>query len=159
MATFAIESNGRLEKTAVYYNGQQLAGIKEVFLNLDEEGAFDAVIQYEGSDRQIHNKQIFTEYLTNVKTSEPSFTDEEAAQLQLVQIESNGDIESTSVFINEIEMQGIVSMYLHIKVPTMVEKSGLGSIFSKKEKLNDETFKAEITFRYDDGEIETEEIF
>jgi hypothetical protein len=159
MATFAIESNGRLEKTAVYYNGQQLAGIKEVFLNLDEEGAFDAVIQYEGSDKQIHNKQIFTDYLTNVKTSEPSFTDEEAAQLQLVQVESNGDIESTSVFINEIEMQGIVSMYLHIKVPTMVEKSGLASVFSKKEKLNDETFKAEITFRYDDGEVETEEIF
>ena len=27
MATFAIESNGRIEKTAIYYNGEQLSGI------------------------------------------------------------------------------------------------------------------------------------
>lgn len=63
MATFGIESNGRLENTAVYYNGEQLAGLRQVLLNLAEDGTFDAVISYRGEDGRLYTKNPFTDYL------------------------------------------------------------------------------------------------
>jgi len=158
MATFSVESNGRLEKTAIYFNGEQLGGVKEVFLNLDEDGTFDAVIQYEGTDKQIHSKQIFLDYLEKMKIVEPSFTEEEAEELQLFTVESNGDIEETSVFLNEEMLDGIISLFVHIKGTQAV--SGLKSLFSLKKELPDHPeFKAEITYRNEDNSTETEAIF
>lgn len=158
MATLGIESNGRLEKTAVYYNGEQIGGVKELYLNLDEMGSFDAIIQYEGTDKNTYTKQIFVDHLTNVQTRAPSFTEEDARDLQLLTVESDGDIESTSVFINDDMEDGIVSLFVHIKAGT--SPGGIKSMFSLKKELPEHPeFKAEITFRYDDDEVETENIF
>ena len=158
MPSFSIESNGRLEKTAVYYNGEQLGGVKEIFINLDEDGTFDAVIQYEGTDKEIHSKQIFSEYLTNAKFVEPSFTEEESELLREITIESDGLIENTSVFEGEEIIDGIVSLLIHIKGTE--NKKGLSSIFSKSNSIPDTPeFKAEITFRNEDDTLETEDFF
>lgn len=159
MATFGIESNGRLEKTAVYHNGQQLSGVKEIFLNLDENGTFDAIIQYEGSDKELYTKNIFTEYLENLKIVEPSFSEEEAQELNLLEIDSDGDIESASVYYNNEQLDGLVSLYVHIKgvKPT---KSSIRQLFSGKEDLPDHPeFKTEFVFRNEDNTLDTEAIF
>jgi hypothetical protein len=158
MATFGIESNGRLEKTALYYNGEQIGGVKEIFLNLDEDGTFDSIIQYEGKDKQHYTKNIFRDYLTNIKVSEPSFTEEEAAELQLLEIESDGDIENTMVFLNEENLEGIVNVLIHIK--STQEPNSLHKFFAGKKYVPDHIeFKAEITFRNEDDSLETEEVF
>jgi len=158
MATFAIESNGRLEKTALYYNGEQVGGIKEIFLNLDEDGTFDSIIQYEGKDKQSYTKNIFRDYLTNIKLTDPSFTEEESAELQLLEIESDGDIENTMVFLNDENLEGIVSILIHIK--STQEANNLQKFFAGKKYIPDHIeFKAEIVFRNEDNTLETEDIF
>jgi hypothetical protein len=158
MATFSIESNGRLEKTAIYYNGEQIGGVKEIFLNLDEEGTFDAVIQYEGTDKQIYTKSIFEEYLENLRVVPPSFSEDEAEDLQMITIESNGDIESTTVLNKYDEVyEGIVSLFIHIKGTE--SPGGIRSIFSKKSVPEAAEFVADVTFRYEDDSIETERVF
>ena len=86
MPEFSIESAGLLPRTAIYYNGQQLRGVKEVFLNLDENGTFDAIIQYEGRDEQIYTKNVMTDYLEQVQLSEPLFTEEEARTMTLLTV-------------------------------------------------------------------------
>jgi len=158
MAEFAIESNGRLEKTAIYFNGEQIGGVKEVFLNLDEDGTFDSIIQYEGKDKNIYTKNIFSDYLENLKTVPPSFTEEEARSMFLFTVVSDGDIENTLVYENDEESEGIVSVLVHIKGAET--KKGIKSFFKTKNKVPDRAeFKAEITFRNDDDTIETEDIF
>jgi hypothetical protein len=160
MATIGIESNGRLERTAVYYNGEQISGLKELLLNLDEDGTFDSVIQYEGSDKILYNKNIFSDSLTNIKIVEPSFTEDEAMNLRLFEIDSNGDIENTVVFLNSDELQGIVNLYLHIKSSHTPRGSGLMNFFGRHKDLPEEAeFKAEFTFRNDDDTLSTEGIF
>lgn len=157
MATFTIESNGRLEKTALYFNGEQIGGVKELFINMDENGTFDAVIQYEGIDRKIYNKSLFVEYLSNIKISEPSFTEAEAAELHRLTVESEGNIESSTVLFDDDELEGIVSVFIHIKATG--NKEGLRTLFAKKEIPEQPQFKAEITFRNEDGTLETEEVY
>lgn len=158
MAVLSIESNGLLEKTAVYYNGSQVAGIKELLLIMDEEGTFETLIQYEGTDKNVYTKQIFSEHLDNLKTVPPSFTEEEASELQLFTIESNGDIDDSVVFINDEPQEGVVSVFIHIKASK--NKSGFLSFLKRNEQVNSEIlFKAEITYRNEDDSIETEEIF
>ena len=157
MPTFSIESNGRLEKTAVYYNGEQLGGIKEILMNIDEEGTFDAFIQYEGSDKNLYTKQIFTDYFDNIKVVEPTFTEEEAEELQLLTIESEGNIEETSLMMNEEPLDGVVRLEVHIKGTNKV--SGLKSLFTQNDLSDKPVFKAEITFRNEDDTIETENVF
>lgn len=158
MATFSIESNGLLESTAVYFNGEQVSGVKEIFLNLDEEGTFDAIIQYTGTDGVQYTKQIFTDYLENLKTVEPSFTEEEAAQLQLFTVESDGGIDTAVVLLNEEQLEGVVSVLIHIKTGGQ-NKGGIRSLFSKPQIPEHDEFKAEITFRNADDSLETENIF
>jgi hypothetical protein len=158
MATFSIESNGLLESTAVYFNGEQISGVKEIFLNLDEEGTFDAIIQYTGTDNVQYTKQIFTDYLENLKTVEPSFTEEEAAQLQLFTVESDGGIDSAVVLLNEEQLEGVVSVLIHIKTGGQ-NKGGIRSLFSKPQIPEHDEFKAEITYRNADDTLETENIF
>lgn len=158
MATFTIESNGRIEKTAVYFNGEQLGGIKEVFLHLDEEGTFDAILQYEGSDKQLSTKHIFNDYLSNLRVVEPSFTEEESQQLVSLTIESDGDIENTVVLLDNEVLDGIVSIFVHLK--GVESKTGLRNIFKSKTYIPDiPEFRAEITFRNEDESLEMEAIF
>lgn len=158
MATFTIESNGRLEKTAVYFNGEQISGIKEIFINIDEEGSFDTIIQYEGTDKTIHTKNIFEDnFLDKAKIVEPSFTEDEARALVEFSIESDGDLESTWLYINDEELEGVVSLFLHIKAAE--NKAGLSKIFGNNKIPDTVEFKAEITYRNEDDSLETEEIF
>ena len=158
MAVLSIESNGLLEKTAVYYNGSQVAGIKELLINIDEEYTFDALIQYEGTDKQIYTKHVFSDYLNNLKTVPPSFTEEESQELQLFTVESNGEIGDTVLYINEESLEGVVSLFLHIKASK--NKSGFLDFLKNKEiSSSDVIFKSEISFRNDDGTIDVEEIF
>jgi hypothetical protein len=158
MPTLGIESNGTIEKTAVYYNGQQLGGLRELFLNLSEDGTFDSVIVYLGSDGNEYIKNPFSDYLDNLQFREPSFTEEEASNLQLVEIESDGDIENTSVYYNSNFLDGLVELFIHIKSPVQ-NKSKISSLF-KSGKVNESSnFVANFTFRYEDGSIVTEGIF
>lgn len=157
MATFSIESNGRLEKTAVYYNGQQLGGIREILLNLDEEGTFDAVLQYEGADKALYTKQIFSDYLNNVKIVEPTFTEEDASELVLLTIESDGELDNTAVMINDEIQEGIVNLFIHIKA--VKNKSDVRSLFKSNSNIETSVFKAEITYRNEDNTLDTEVIF
>ena len=157
MATFVIESNGRIEKTAVYYNGEQIGGLKEVMLNLDEDGTFDAVLQYEGTNGEIYTKSIFEDFLENLKVVEPTFTEEEASYLTQFVIESDGNIENTNLFLNDEPVDGVVSIYIHIK-STKTNSGGIASIFKKNIPTNVE-FKSEITYRNEDETLETERIF
>ncbi|MBX3042496.1 MAG: hypothetical protein KIT33_06705 [Candidatus Kapabacteria bacterium] len=159
MAVLSIESNGLLEKTAVYYNGSQISGIKELFLNIDEEGTFDALIQYEGSDKQLYTKNIFSDNLVNLKIVPPSFTEEEAAALQLFTVESDGELENTIIYINDEAQEGVVNIFLHIKA--VKNKSGFLSFLKQSPETynQDLIFKSEITFRNEDDTLETEEIF
>ncbi len=55
--TFAIESNGFLEKTACYINGQQVGGLKEVFINIDEAGIFKYEMVHKLSEKIKNNQQ------------------------------------------------------------------------------------------------------
>lgn len=159
MPEFAIESNGRIEKTAVYYNGEQLAGVREIFLNLDENGAFDAIIQYQGEDGQMYVKQIFSDYLEMVRTREPSFDEEEAQSLHLLMVASDGDINTTGVFIDDVEQTGIVSLFVHMK-PANNTSSGIRGFFGGRPDIPEATeFKAQITYRNDDDSLSTEGIF
>jgi hypothetical protein len=157
MPTFSIESNGRLEKTAVYYNGEQLGGIKEIFISLDEEGTFDAFIQYEGTDKNLYTKQIFKDYFDNAKIVEPTFTEEEAEELRLLTIESDGEIENTVLLMNDEDLNGVVSLEIQIKGTN--KPSGLKSLFKQNELTDKPVFKSEITFRNEDDSLETESIF
>ena len=160
MPSLSIESNGRLENTAIYINGMQIGGVKEILLSLDEDGTFDAVIQYLGTDKEVYTKQLFRDTLSNLKTVPPSYTEAEAErlQLQLLTIESEGGIETTDVLINDEYEEGIVNIFLHIKSATQ-NKKGISSVFGKKEQIETETFKAQITYRNEDETLETEEIF
>lgn len=158
MPILGIESNGTIEKTAVYYNGEQLGGLRELFLNLNEDGTFDSVIVYLGSDGNEYTKNPFSDYLDNVQFREPSFTEEEASNLQLVEIESDGNIENTTVYYNSELLDGLVEMFVHIKSPAQ-NKSRVYSLF-KSGKVNESPdFIANFTFRYEDGSIITERIF
>ncbi len=157
MATFIIESNGRIERTAVYYNGEQIGGLKEVMLNIDEEGTFDAVLQYEGTNGEIYTKSIFEEFLENLKIVEATFTEEEAQMLTQFVVDSDGDIENTNLFLNDEPLDGVVNIFIHIK-SLKAKGLGIAGIF-KKDIATDVEFRSEITFRNEDNTLETERIF
>ncbi len=141
MPELSIESNGLLETTAVYYNGEQLRGVRELLLNMDENGTFDAILQYKGADGEMYTRNVLEEYLDNVATGEPSFTEEEAQSLRLLTIDSDGSLENTIVALDGVAQGGIVSLYVHIKAPPEVE------------------FTAEITYREEDGQLTREKVF
>lgn len=158
MAVLAIESNGTIEMTAVYYNGNQLAGVRELFLNLDEDGTFETLIVYKDKFGQEIIKNPFVDYLDNIQLREPAFTEEEAKNLHLLEIESNGDIQNTLVYYDHQPLDGLVNLFLHIKAP-IVKKSLISSLLGKGKYTDNVEYKAMFTFRYEDGRIETEDIF
>lgn len=160
MPEFSIEGNGRLERTAIYYNGQQLDKVREVFIHISEEGEFDALIMYIGSDGQQYSKNIFTDYLDGIQTEPPGFTEDEAASLQMLTVDSDGSLESTLLLRNNEEQQGVVRLYVHIKAPTVEEGRGLRSWFGGKKNIPERAeFAAEITYREIDGSLTTEGVF
>lgn len=158
MAVLAIESNGTIEMTAVYYNGNQLAGVRELFLNLDEDGTFETLIVYKDKFGQEIIKNPFVDYLDNIQLREPAFTEEEAKNLHLLEIESDGDIQNTLVYYDHQPLDGLVNLFLHIKAP-IVKKSLISSLLGKGKYTDNVEYKAMFTFRYEDGRIETEDIF
>jgi hypothetical protein len=159
MTEFTILSNGRMERTAVYVNGEQLRGVKEILLSLDENGTFDAILQYVGTDGQLYTRQMFNEYLDAVQTTDPTFDEEEASRMRALTVQSDGDIAGTIVFIDGEEQAGIVSLYVHMKSPTHTS-GGLRAFFSGKKDIPERTeFKAEITYRNDDDSLSTEELY
>jgi len=160
MAEFSIEGNGRLEKTAIYYNGEQLNGVKEIFLNLDENGAFDAILMYVGTDGVAYTKNVFTDYLEKIATEPAGFTEEEARSLSIFTLISEGDIAQTTILRNNEEQGGVVSIYVHIKAPSMPPGGGLRAFFGGQKEIPEHTeFKAEIVYREDDGKLTTEGLF
>ncbi|MFM7341058.1 MAG: hypothetical protein ACKO2H_13200, partial [Bacteroidota bacterium] len=97
MRTVTIESNGRIEKTAIYINGEQIAGIKELLIAIDEESNFNAIISFEDNIGNVHTKQLFTDDLSSLKRKDPTFSMEDSEYLQSFTIESNGDLQETSL--------------------------------------------------------------
>ena len=160
MRTFSIESNGRIERTALYLNGEQLSGINELFIHVDEDGTFDAVIEYVGSDGQTRVKQLFSDYLDKLKVAPPAFTEEDAQYLQLLTVESNGDVGDTLLYYNDVPLEGVVDILVHIRKGES-NSSGLFTslIKGKKNIPDDETFRAEIMFRNEDDSLELETLF
>jgi hypothetical protein len=160
MAEFSIEGNGRIERTAIYFNGQQLDGVREVFVNISEDGEFDVLLMYIGIDGQPYTKNVFTDYLDNVKTEPAGFTDEEAQTLNLLTIVSDGSLDSTVVARNNEEQFGVVRLYVHIKAPSVQDGKGLRSWFGGAKSIPERAeFVAEITYREDNGELTTEGVF
>lgn len=160
MRTFSIESNGRIEKTALYLNGEQLSGVNEVFIHIDEDGTFDAVIEYVGSDGQARTKQLFTDYLDKMKVTPPVFTEEEARYLQLLTIESNGDVSETLLYYNDVPLEGVVDILLHIRKGASNTSSLFTSLIKGKKTLpDDEAFRAEMMFRNENDTLELETLF
>lgn len=160
MAEFSIEGNGRLEKTAVYYNGEQLDGVREIFLNIDEQGTFDAMLMYVGTDGRSYTKNIFADYLENIRTEPPGFSEEEARQLSMLTVISDGDLESTVLVRNNEEQVGVVSLFVHIKAPSVPEGGSLRAFFGGSKQIPDATeFRAEIVYREDNGQLTTEGVF
>ncbi len=160
MAEFSIEGNGRIERTAIYFNGQQLDGVREVFVNISEDGEFDVLLMYIGIDGQPYTKNVFTDYLDNVKTEPAGFTDEEAQTLNLLTIVSDGSLDSTVVARNNEEQFGVVRLYVHIKAPSVQDGKGLRSWFGGAKSIPERAeFVAEITYREDDGQLTTEGVF
>lgn len=159
MPEFSIESNGMIESTAVYYNGEQLAGVREVLLNIDETGVFDAVISYEDETGAMQTRQIFSDYLHGVRTREAAFTHEEAQALRLLTVQSDGDLESTIVAIDGEEQFGIIHLFAHIKAPPR-DGGRSRSWFRKQADPTDRAeFRVEVTYRNDDDTTETEGVF
>lgn len=160
MPELSIEGNGRLERTAIYYNGQQLDKVREIFIHISEDGDFDALIMYVGSDGQHYTKNLFTDYLDGVQTEPPGFTSEEASSLQMLTIDSDGTLESTLLLRNNEEQDGVVRLYVHIKAPTVEEGRGLRSWFGGSKNIPERAeFAAEITYREIDGSLTTEGVF
>ncbi len=157
MRTVAIESNGLIERTAVYINGQCIGGIRELMIHLSEDGDFDSVITYKGTDGQIRTKELLVDYLENLQVLPPPFTEEEAAQLQLLEIETDGDIDSTVVYWNGEPLTGIVDLLIHIREGGT--PSRWGKFLGQQGTGDQDVFVAEITFREEDGSLTTERIF
>lgn len=141
MAEISIESNGRLENTAIYYNGEQVSGVKEIMLNIDENGSFDAILSYTGDDGRVYSKNVLIDFMDKLQTREPAFTEEEAASMRLLTVTSDGSLETTTVVRDGEEQSGIVSLFVDIKAPP------------------ETIFKAEITYRESDGQLTTEGVF
>lgn len=161
MATFGIESNGRIDRTALYLNGEQISGVQEVYIHITEDGTFDSVIRYKGSDGVERSKSLFDTFLENISVRPPAFSEEDAKYLRTFVIDSDGSLENTVLFLNDEELDGVTEVFLHIKAPQQ-KKSGFLSRFSSGSSGVEEhsaVFRAEISYRYDDGSIETEQVF
>jgi hypothetical protein len=158
MREFSIESNGSLEKTALYFNGEQLGGVRQLMLHISENGDFDTILVYEGTDKTIYTKNIFTDYLDNIKKVPASFTEEDAQYLRLLAVQSDGELETTMVLINGEPQDGIVDLLVSIERGSAPASTGF-SLFKKQEPTGPATFRAEIQYRNADDSLSTESVF
>ena len=160
MRTLTIESNGRIERTAVYINGEQVSGIHEFFVGIDEEGMFTAIVTYPDKQGNLLTKQIFSDDISQLPRRNPAYTDEDASNLQTLTIESDGTLDNTSVFINDEFAEGIVSLTIHLRIESQpTTRSLFSSLFQKKSNISDTIFMNEIVFRNSDGSESTETLF
>ncbi len=159
MRELSIESNGSLEKTAVYMNGEQLGGIHQMMLHISEDGDFDTILVYEGTDKQMYTKNMFSDYLDNIKKVPPTFSEEEAQFLRLLTVTSDGSLESTMVYINEEPQDGIVDLLVQIQRGTPAQRGGITTMFKKQESGERPLFRAEIQYRNEDDTVSTESVF
>lgn len=159
MRELSIESNGSLEKTAVYINGEQIGGIHQMMLHISEDGDFDTIFVYEGTDKQMYTKNLFADYLDNIKKVPPTFTEEEAEFLRLLTVTSDGNLENTLVYINEEPQDGIVDLLVQIQRGSPAQRGGITSMFKKAEPGERPVFRAEIQYRNEDDSISTESVF
>ena len=160
MRTISIESNGRIEKTAVYLNGEQIAGIKELLLSIDEEGIFNAIISFTTSSGTVLTKQLFTDDLSQLQRRGAAFSEDEAMDLRSLAVESDGTLDNTSVFMNNEFIDGIVSIMVHIMIDSVQKRGNVFSkIFSKNQSYSETRFLSEIVLRNLDGSESIESIF
>jgi hypothetical protein len=160
MRTISIESNGRIEKTAVYLNGEQITGIRELLVSIDEEGIFNAIISFTSATGVLLTKQLFVDDLSQLQRREAAFSDEEAMDLRSLSIESDGNLDNTSVFINNEFIDGIVSIMVHIMIDSVQKKENVFTkIFSKNQTYSETRFLTEIVLRNPDGSESIESIF
>ncbi|MBL0333053.1 MAG: hypothetical protein IPP08_05215 [Chlorobiota bacterium] len=161
MVSISIESNGRLERTAIYYNGEQISKVKELLINIDEDGTFDSIIKYENTSGVIQAKNIFDDYLQDLITVEPRVSEEEAQNLHLLTIESDGTLNNTMVFINDVQQDGLTGLFIQLKGGNLNDDKSFFGWMKTDTKSNtiDFTFKAEIKFRNEDNSIDTQNIF
>lgn len=158
MREISIESNGSLEKTAVYINGEQVGGIHQMMLHISEDGDFDTIVVYEGTDKQMYTKNIFSDYLDNIKKVPPTFTEEEAEYLRLLTVTSDGSLDTTMVYINEEPQDGIVDLLVQIQRGASAQR-GISSMFKKQEPGIQPIFRAEVQYRNEDDSVSTELVF
>lgn len=154
---FSLESNGRIERTALYLNGEQLGGIKELLINVNEDGTYTGVIAYVGTDGQLYTKSLFEDYLDKLKVVAPTVTEEEARSLQLFTIATNGTLDSTNLFLNDEPLYGVVDLFIHVKRAD--QPSFFQNLLSKRAIGASDTFRAQIVFRNEDGSLSTENVF
>lgn len=159
MLSISIVSNGRLERTAVYINGEQVAGLRELFISINEDGEFNSAIRYLASNNEEFVKDIFNEELSLIQITEPSFTEDELLALQTITVESDGDLDNTVVYWNDEAQEGIISLFIHVKAPSKEKKQGLSGMFGKTNTLADSVCDAEITFREYDDSTTVEKVF
>lgn len=159
MREISLESNGSLEKTAVYINGEQVGGIHQMMLHISEDGDFDTIVVYEGTDKQMYTKNFFSDYLDNIKKVPPTFTEEEAEYLRLLTVTSDGSLETTNVYINEEPQDGIVDLLVQIQRGSAAQRGGITGLFKKQEPGEQPVFRAEIQYRNEDDSISTELVF
>jgi hypothetical protein len=158
MREFSIESNGSLEKTALYVNGEQIGGVHQLMLHISEDGDFDTIIMYEGTDKLMHTKNLFADYLDNVKKVPASFTEEEAEFMRLLTVTSDGSLDTTLVYINEEPQEGIVDLLVQVQRGSQADRS-FTSIFKKAEIGDSPVFRAEVQYRNEDDTLSTELVF
>jgi hypothetical protein len=125
---------------------------------LNEDGTFNSIIKYVGIDSKEYIRNIFEDELSLLQVTEPSFTDEELAALQVITVESDGDVSDTYIYWNDEEQGGIVSVFIHIKAPTK-EKKSIINLFGKDKVYADSVCSAEITFREEDDTLTIEKVF
>jgi hypothetical protein len=159
MREFSIESNGTLEKTALYFNGEQIGGVRQLMLHISENGDFDTIVVYEGSDKTLYTKNIFTDYLDNIKKAQPSFTEDDAQYLRLLVVQSDGNLESTMVYLDDVPQDGIVDLLVHIERGDAPQTSGFALFKKQTSAGTGATFRAEIQYRNEDDSLSTEGIF
>jgi hypothetical protein len=158
MREFSIESNGSLEKTALYFNGEQIGGVHQLMLHISENGDFDTIIVYEGTDKQMHTKNLFSDYLDNVKKVTPTFTEEEAQFMRLLTVTSDGSLETTMVYINEEPQDGVVDLLVQVQRGAQAQRS-FTTMFKKPEVGETPVFRAEVQYRNEDNSLSTELVF
>ena len=86
------------------------------------------------------------------------FSEEEAMDMQLLTIESSGDIEETHILMNNENLDGIMSLMIHLKIDK-IQNNGVFGFFKKNDSIGTTSFKAEIEFRNQDGSTSIEGIF